>query len=107
MGLGHEYDGRAVIGEDLDGEIWVGTADGVAVFFSPFDAFSSNPSDARQILVEQDGIFQFLLEGQSVSCIEVDGANRKWVGTFGSGNSGTASSSGPFGDRTGNKCRRF
>ena len=47
------------IAEDLDGEIWVGTSDGVAVFYSPFDAFSNDPSDARQILVEQDGIFQF------------------------------------------------
>jgi hypothetical protein len=71
--------------EDLDGQIWVGTADGIAVFFSPFDIFSDNPSDARQILVEQDGIFQYLFEGQPVSTIAVDGANRKWVGTFGSG----------------------
>jgi ligand-binding sensor domain-containing protein len=73
------------IAEDLDGEIWVGTSDGVAVFYSPFDAFSDNPSDARQILVEQDGIFQFLLEAQSISSIAIDGANRKWIGTFGSG----------------------
>jgi len=71
--------------EDLDGEIWVGTADGVGVFFSPFDVFSDFPSDARQILVEQDGIFQFLLEAQRVSAIAVDGANRKWIGTFDSG----------------------
>lgn len=73
------------IAEDLDGEIWVGTSDGVAVFYSPFDAFSNDPSDARQILVEQDGIFQFLLEAQSISAIAIDGANRKWIGTFGSG----------------------
>jgi len=73
------------IAEDLDGEIWVGTSDGVAVFYSPFDAFTDNPSDARQILVEQDGIFQFLLEAQSISAIAIDGANRKWIGTFGSG----------------------
>jgi hypothetical protein len=73
------------ITEDLDGQIWVGTGDGIAVFFSPFDIFSNNPSDARQILVEQDGIFQYLFERQSVSAIAVDGANRKWVGTFGSG----------------------
>jgi len=73
------------IAEDLDGEIWVGTSDGVAVFYSPFDAFSDDPSDARQILVEQDGIFQFLLEAQSISSIAIDGANRKWIGTFGSG----------------------
>ncbi len=73
------------IAEDLDGEIWVGTSDGVAVFYSPFDAFTDDPSDARQILVEQDGIFQFLLEAQSISAIAIDGANRKWIGTFGSG----------------------
>jgi ligand-binding sensor domain-containing protein len=73
------------IAEDLDGEIWVGTDDGVAVFYSPFDAFSDNPSEARQILVEQDGIFQFLLEAQSISSIAIDGANRKWIGTFGAG----------------------
>jgi ligand-binding sensor domain-containing protein len=73
------------LAEDLDGQIWVGTSDGVAVFFSPFDVFTSNPSDARQILVERDGIFQFLFEGQPVSAIAVDGANRKWIGTFGSG----------------------
>ena len=73
------------IAEDLDGEIWVGTADGIAVFFSPFDVFSPNPTGARQILVEQDGIFQFLLEAQRVSAIAVDGANRKWIGTFESG----------------------
>jgi hypothetical protein len=73
------------LAEDLDGEIWVGTDDGVAVFYSPFDALSNDPSDARQILVEQDGIFQFLLEAQPISTITIDGANRKWIGTFGSG----------------------
>ena len=71
--------------EDLDGEIWVGTTDGITVFYSPFDALTENFSDARQILVEQDGVFQFLLEGQSVSAVAIDGANRKWISTFGSG----------------------
>ncbi len=71
--------------EDLDGEIWVGTTDGVAVFYSPFDALTSNASDARRILVEQNGIFQYLLEGQAVTAIAVDGANRKWIGTESSG----------------------
>lgn len=82
---GLPIDATLCLAEDLDGEIWVGTSDGVAVFYSPFDAFSENPSDARQILVEQDGIFQFLLEAQSISAIAIDGANRKWIGTFGSG----------------------
>jgi hypothetical protein len=71
--------------EDLDGEIWVGTTNGVGVFFSPFDALTDDFSDARQILVEQDGVFQFLFEGQTVTAIAIDGANRKWFGTRGSG----------------------
>ncbi|HKL03979.1 MAG TPA: two-component regulator propeller domain-containing protein, partial [Cryomorphaceae bacterium] len=71
--------------EDLNGEIWVGTTEGIAVFYSPFDILSDNPSDSRQILVEQNGVFQFLLDGQTVSAIAVDGANRKWIGTFGAG----------------------
>lgn len=73
------------INTDLDGELWVGTSNGISVFYSPFDIFSDQPSDSRQILVEQDGNFQYLLEGQSVSSIAIDGANRKWIGTFGSG----------------------
>lgn len=73
------------ITEDLDGEIWVGTTDGVAVFYSPFDALTNNFSDARRILVQQNGIYQYLLEGQAVSSIAIDGANRKWIGTFGAG----------------------
>jgi ligand-binding sensor domain-containing protein len=71
--------------EDLDGVIWVGSSDGIGVFFSPFDVFTTSRSDSRPILVEQDGIFQPLFENQAISVIRVDGANRKWVGTYGSG----------------------
>lgn len=73
------------ITEDLNGEIWVGTMDGVAVFYSPFDALTDKFTDARRILVQQNGVYQYLLEGQGVSSIAVDGANRKWIGTFGAG----------------------
>ena len=73
------------LAEDLDGEMWVGTTEGIAVFYSPFDALTTSFSDARQILVEQDGVYQYLLDGQSVSAIAIDGANRKWISTYGSG----------------------
>jgi len=70
------------ITEDLDGEIWIGTEKGPAVIYSPSSIFSSsNPVEAQQILIEQDGSFQYLLETQSISSIVVDGANRKWFGT--------------------------
>ena len=71
--------------EDLDGEIWVGTDQGVAVFFSPESVFSENNFDAQQILIEQDGNIQILLETETITSIEVDGANRKWIGTRSAG----------------------
>ncbi len=69
------------IAEDLEGEIWVGTDEGVAVFYSPQDILTSERSDAERILVNIDGYVQYLLETESVKAIAVDGANRKWFGT--------------------------
>jgi len=67
--------------EDEDGQVWVGTSKGVAVFYTPSAIFESDSYDAQQILIEQDGNVQILLETESVSAITVDGANRKWIGT--------------------------
>jgi hypothetical protein len=69
------------IAEDLEGEIWVGTDEGVAVFYSPQDILTSERSDAERILVNVDGYVQYLLETESVKAMAVDGANRKWFGT--------------------------
>jgi hypothetical protein len=69
------------IAEDLEGEIWVGTDEGVAVFYSPQNLFAGENSDAEQILVNIDGYNQYLLETEIVKAIAVDGANRKWFGT--------------------------
>lgn len=73
------------IAEDLDGEVWVGTGKGIAVFYAPDAIFSGGDFDAQQILIEQDGNIQILLETEAVSAIAVDGANRKWLGTQSSG----------------------
>ena len=73
------------IEEDIDGEVWVGTEQGIAVFYAPQSIFNSENFDAQQILITQDGNVQILLETEEVTCIEIDGANRKWVGTRGSG----------------------
>ena len=69
------------LAQDLDGRIWVGTAEGIRVLFTPFDAFSNSPADAQPIRIVQDGLVQFLLETDQVTAIAVDGANQKWVGT--------------------------
>jgi ligand-binding sensor domain-containing protein len=73
------------LAEDLDGEVWVGTLQGIAVFYALDDVFSEDGVNAEQILIEQDGNIQILLETETVTAIEVDGGNRKWVGTANSG----------------------
>jgi len=69
--------------EDLDGEIWVGTDNGVSVFYDPGYIFEGE--NASKITVTLDGHNTYLLKGQRINDIEVDGANRKWFATNNSG----------------------
>ncbi len=70
---------------DQDGEVWVGTDKGVTVFSSPELIFSGYNFDSQQILIQQGEYGQYLLDAETINCIEVDGANRKWIGTSGAG----------------------
>ena len=74
-----------VLANDLDGNIWVGSKQGICVFYSPLSVFSGNNFDAQQIVVEENGFGQYLLNSEIVYTIVVDGGNRKWIGTLGSG----------------------
>ena len=67
--------------KDKNGDIWVGTNEGIAVFYCPGSIFSSNGCDADLIKVERDGFVDFLFKTERVRAMAVDGANRKWVGT--------------------------
>ncbi len=71
--------------EDKDGRIWVGTGKGITVFYNPENVFSGAGWDSQQILIEQDGHVQILLENDIITAIAIDGANRKWIGTESSG----------------------
>ena len=66
---------------DLEGEIWVGTGQGIAVFYCPGSVLTSDGCDAQQIIVTVNGVAGYLLETENIGTIAVDGANRKWVGT--------------------------
>ncbi len=70
---------------DKDGEIWVGTNEGPAVFYSSSLIFSGDNYDANTILIEENGTLQYLLENEVISDIVVDGANQKWIATRGGG----------------------
>lgn len=65
--------------KDLEGEIWVGTDIGVAVFDNPSAVLASPNANVNARLPIIDG--RPLLEADVVTAIAVDGGNRKWIGT--------------------------
>ena len=70
--------------EDKDGEIWIGCNLGIKVIYNPSTAFKSTLY-AQNVLIKQINYVQNLFEFEEVTCIAVDDANRKWVGTAKSG----------------------
>ncbi len=73
------------IAEDLDGEMWIGTIQGLVVLYSPQNIFTNKNFDAQPVLFEEDGVVQRLLGTEQVTTIAIDGANKKWFGTQNSG----------------------
>lgn len=73
--------------EDLDGRIWCGTDFGLFVI-NDAEKFLDEDFTYEQIKIPRNdgsGLADYLLNGVAVSCIAVDGANRKWIGTLGNG----------------------
>lgn len=73
------------LAEGLDGEIWIGTDEGIGVIFTPSNIFGEGDFDAQQITVTVGGFTGYLLESETVTAIAIDGQNRKWVGTENAG----------------------
>lgn len=75
------------IAEDLDGNIWVGTDQGPAVYYNPEQIFEDDPKAFRIKVPRNDGtgLADYMLGTEIITSIAVDGANRKWLGTFSSG----------------------
>jgi streptogramin lyase len=69
------------IAKDKNGFIWVGTNDGVAVLECADQLFAPSGCDAVLPVVPQGNFAGYLLKGEDVLSIAVDGANRKWIGT--------------------------
>lgn len=70
---------------DNRSQLWVGATRGLRVLFNT-NGFYDNPNPSlNQIIILEDGIPKELLEGQSITDIEVDGSNNKWVATADSG----------------------
>lgn len=69
------------LAKDRDGEMWVGTSEGITVFYCPTAVFTDGCQAQRILVTQPDGFTGYLLETENVNTIAVDGANRKWVGT--------------------------
>ena len=69
--------------EDLSGTVWVGTDNGPITFSS---AEQVGRGECNRLTgIDQYGVAYYLLDGQRITAIAVDGANRKWIGTTGGG----------------------
>jgi ligand-binding sensor domain-containing protein len=75
------------IAEDLDGNIWIGTDQGPAVYYNANQIFDQDPRAYRIIIPRNDGtgLGDYLLKAETITSIAIDGANRKWLGTASSG----------------------
>lgn len=65
---------------DLDGDVWVGTGEGIVIFECGSGVFEPNCQGTLRVFTE-DEFNDYLLANEDVQAIAVDGANRKWVGT--------------------------
>ncbi|HQG78143.1 MAG TPA: T9SS type A sorting domain-containing protein [Bacteroidales bacterium] len=75
------------LNKDLEGNIWAGTDKGPLVYFNTENIFEKSPA-AYRIKISRDdgsGLADYLLGTETITSIAVDGANRKWLGTSGSG----------------------
>ena len=89
-----DQDGGAVeiyyindIAEDLDGDIWVMTDRGPYVLYDINEVFEEDYHFTKIKVPRNDGTnyADYLLDGAYTTCIEIDAANRKWIGTLNSG----------------------
>lgn len=75
------------IAEDNDGNLWIGTDQGPLVYYNPESVFE-NKQKANRIKIPRNdgsGLYDYLLKTETITSIAVDGANKKWIGTSGSG----------------------
>ncbi len=71
---------------DNNNRLWIGTLEGLRVLFSPGSIFDENANiDTQPIIILEDGVPQELLFELTITDIEVDGANNKWIATASSG----------------------
>lgn len=75
------------IAVDFDNNIWIGTPEGMRVLYNTSNVFdaSSGEYNFQKLLIEFGENVEIVLGTTQITDIEIDGANRKWIGTANSG----------------------
>jgi hypothetical protein len=75
------------VAEDLDGTIWVGTDHGPLIYYDQESIFDDDARAFRIKIPRNDGtgLADYMLGTETITSIAIDGGNRKWLGTSGSG----------------------
>lgn len=76
-----ESDRIECLAVDLDGNVWVGTDNGVVVFECTGQVFSESRCAGRKPIFDENNQDEYLFKDIRVTTIAIDGANRKWMGT--------------------------
>lgn len=66
---------------DRNGELWLGSDQGVNRISSPGNVFNDGDFDARPVEIVIDGLIHPLLATELITAITVNGNNEKWIGT--------------------------
>lgn len=71
---------------DAQNRLWIGTLKGLRVLYSPGSFFEQGVvPESQAIIILENGVAQELLYEQSITDIEVDGSNNKWIATTSAG----------------------
>ena len=75
------------IAEDQEGNIWLGTDQGPLIYYNPERIFDEELPAYRIKIPRNDGsgLSDYLLKTETITSLAIDGADRKWIGTAGSG----------------------
>lgn len=76
--------GYYCVTEDKNGHVWIGTSRGPIVCTNPGNNIN-NISASRIVRTNDNGEPYYLLDGEKINAIAVDGGNRKWIATNSSG----------------------
>jgi hypothetical protein len=72
---------------DFDNNLWVGTDEGFAIVYNAPAILNGegNAFTSQRIKLQYEGNVEYLLGKTSISDIEIDGGNRKWIATTNAG----------------------